>query len=373
MKEQVFVSTRLLPDFSLWEKVHQKRGLVYFDFEMTARCNNNCRHCCINLPAGDPEAKRKELSLQEIKEIADEATHLGALWCLLTGGEPLLRGDFSDIYLLLKRRGVLVSIFTNATLIRPEHIRLFKKYPPRDIEVTVYGIREETYERVTRQPGSFAAFRRGLNLLLRSGIRIRLKAMALRSNVHELPAIARFCRGKSRDYFRFDPFLHLRFEGDQDRNAEIKSERLAPEEIVSLERLDRDRFQALRNGCEGFMNPESSHPNCNHLFHCGAGHANFTLGYDGRFRLCSSLCHPDCVFDLHKGGLTEAWQKFVPQVLNLRSNRKRFLQGCKICPLLNFCRWCPAQAHLETGRMDIPIPYLCEVTHARAKALRQEK
>jgi hypothetical protein len=91
-------------------------------------------------------------------------------------------------------------VFTNATLVREEHIELFRKYPPRDIEVTVYGASPETYERVTRRPGSFAAFSSGLNRLLESGVKVRLKAMALRSNFHELQAIAAFCRARTKDF-----------------------------------------------------------------------------------------------------------------------------------------------------------------------------
>jgi MoaA/NifB/PqqE/SkfB family radical SAM enzyme len=129
-----YVSSADLHDFPLWEKMRGKRALISFDLEITARCNNNCRHCYINLPAGDKEAKKKELSLEEIQKIGKEAVSLGAVWCLITGGEPLLRADFFDIYLSLKKMGLLISLFTNATLVTKEHIKLFKRYPPRDIE-----------------------------------------------------------------------------------------------------------------------------------------------------------------------------------------------------------------------------------------------
>lgn len=363
------VSSLPLPEFSLWEKMKGKRALFSFDLEVTARCNNDCRHCYINLPAGDKVAKSKELTLAEIAEITDEAVSLGALWCLITGGEPLLREDFFDIYLCLKRKGLLVSVFTNATLVTEEHVKLFKKYPPRDIEVSVYGATKETYERVTRRPGSFAAFIRGLNLLLESGVKVRLKAMALRSNVHELPEIARFCREKTKDYFRFDPFLHLRFDGDRIRNEEIKSERLSPEEIVALERSDPERVESLEKGCDKLIIPEFSHITCNHLFHCGTGNGSFNLSYDGIFRLCSSLWHPDCVYDLRKGSLSDAWHNFVPQVRDMRSDRREFLETCRRCPLINLCLWCPAHAYLETGEIDAPVDYFCRVAHARAGAL----
>ena len=117
-------------------------------------------------------------------------------------------------------------------------MELFRRYPPRDIEVSVYGATRETYEAVTRRPGSFDAFVRGLDLLLGGGLKVRLKAMALRSNVRELEAISRFCRERTKDYYRFDPLLHLRFDGDPVRNAEIKAERLSPEEVVAVERAD---------------------------------------------------------------------------------------------------------------------------------------
>jgi hypothetical protein len=90
-----FVSSVEIQQFSLWDKLKDKRVPLSFDLEVTARCNNDCRHCYINLPAGDPEARRKELSLAEIHRIAGEAVGLGAFWCLLTGGEPLLREDFA--------------------------------------------------------------------------------------------------------------------------------------------------------------------------------------------------------------------------------------------------------------------------------------
>jgi radical SAM protein with 4Fe4S-binding SPASM domain len=364
-----FVSSKSLPEFSLWEKMESKRALLSFDLEVTARCNNNCRHCYINLPAGDKLAEEKELALEEIKEIANEAVSLGALWCLITGGEPLLRNDFFDIYLTLKRKGLLVSVFTNGTLITEEHVKLFKKYPPRDIEVSVYGVTEETYERVTRRPGSYAAFMRGLELLLGSGVKLRLKAMAMRSNMHELADIAHFCRRYTKDYFRFDPLLHLRYDGAPLRNAEIRSERLTPDEIVTIERADKERFTALKRDCAKLINTQCAQFKCGHLFHCSAGNRSFALSYDGLFRLCPSLWHPDCVYDLRKGNLTDAWQDFVPMVREMRSDKREYLEKCGACPLINLCMWCPAHAHLETGVMDAPVDIFCNTAHARAETL----
>jgi radical SAM protein with 4Fe4S-binding SPASM domain len=370
MSESSTTSSISLPDFALWEKMHDKRSAFSFDLEVTARCNNACRHCYIALPAGDKAAKSKELSVAEITDIARQAVGLGALWCLITGGEPLLREDFADLYMALKRQGLLLSVFTNACLIAEEHIALFKKYPPRDIEISVYGVTEETYERVTQKPGSFAAFMRGMKMLMDSGVRIRLKAMALRSNVHELPDIAAFCRAHTKDYFRFDPLLHLRFDRDAVKNEDIKAERLSPEEIVAIERADEERFQSLEKGCDKLIVEEFGHMGCNHLFHCGAGNGSFAVSYDGKFRLCSSLWQPDCLYDLRSGTVADAWHNHIPKVRDMRSDRKEFLETCRRCPIINLCLWCPAHAYLEEGEMDAVVPYFCAVAHARAAAIQ---
>ena len=359
-----------IQDFALWHKKEEiLRPLYSFDLELTARCNLNCRHCYINLPANDLQAKAAELSLEEIEKIADEAIKLGAMWVLLTGGEPLLRHDFSEIYLMLKRKGLLVSVFTNATLIGAKHINLFNKFPPRDIEVTIYGSRYEVYEAITRKRGSFSAFMRGLNLLMDAGVKVRLKAMALRSNLSDIESIAAFGQRYTKDFYRFDPMLHLRYDRDPLRNTEIKSERLTPEEIVSLERADQARTESMEKKHEDYFIEAFKHRVDNHLFHCGTGNGSFTVGYDGSFRLCSSLFAPGTTINLHTISLGEAWKQFAPKVKEMQTENSELINNCDRCPIVNLWMNCPAHAYLETGNMEAVVPYFCQVAHARAEAL----
>jgi MoaA/NifB/PqqE/SkfB family radical SAM enzyme len=366
----------------LWGELAGKRRPLGFELELTARCNNDCRHCYINVPAGDASARAAELTTEEVLRLGREAAELGAVWCLVTGGEPLLRDDFAELFVGLKRLGLLVSVFTNACLVTPELVDLFRRYPARDVEVSVYGATRATYETVTRRPGSYERFVHGLDLLSEAGVPVRLKAMALRSTLGELDQIARFCRARTKDYFRFDPLLHLRFDGDPARNAEIRAERLTPAEIVALERDDEQRFAALRRECEAgevFVLPADEHPS-DLLFRCGAGTAGFTVGYEGTFRLCSALWHRETVFSLRAdperagtlrpGALREAWETWVTHVRGLRGARPGFLERCARCDIVNLCLWCPAHAALETGDLDEWVEYFCAVAHARADALR---
>ncbi len=366
-----YVKRRALPEFSLWEKMRARKAAIGFDLEITARCNLRCRHCDINVAAADAGAKKRELTAGEIENIATEAVSMGAVWCLITGGEPLLRRDFPEIYLGLRKRGLLLSVYTNACLISDEHVRLFKAHPPRDVEVTVYGVTEETYERVSRVKGSYKAFRTGLQRLVDSGIRVRLKAMALRSNLSELGEISTFCRAGTKDFFRFDPFLQLRLDRDPAKNKDIEAERLTPDEIAAADAADPERFRVLLQSCEELILPAGPGHDRGRLFRCAAGENHFVVGHDGRLRLCLSLVHPDLVIDLRGRGLKKAWERLVSRARGMRSSRPEYLEKCGRCPIINYCQWCPATAFLETGELDRPVEVFCRAAKARVKALNR--
>lgn len=364
MTENEKIKTIPISKLPLWEMARLNRTLLSVTMEITARCNNECAHCYINLPANDPLAMEKELSTKEIKALIDEAVSLGALWFLLTGGEPLLRDDFFDIYVYLKKKGALVSVFTNATLVTDEHVKVFKKYPPRDIEVSIYGVTKETYEKVTGKK-IFAAAMAGVDRLLRGGLPVTLKSTILKSNYRELDQIAEFCREKSPLPFRFDPFLNLRIDGDFKKNEKIKSERLSPEEIIQIEKKDIARYDALIKKCHRIDGPKRDVNPSEKLFRCQAGINSCCIGYDGILKLCSTLVEVSCIFDLKKVGLSDAWLNFFPVVTASKSKSEAYKNRCGCCNIVDLCMWCPANVFLETGELDGYVQDFCDLAYKR--------
>jgi len=353
-----------LPDFRFWKEIEEKRIPLSAEVELTERCNNNCTHCYINLPANDQDAKKRELSFEEIRGIVDEAVGMGCLWWLITGGEPLLREDFPDIYLYLKRKGIRVSLFTNATLINTEITSLFKKYPPQTVEVTIYGLSQKTYEVVTRNPGSFDAFRRGINLLKENHISFTLETAGLPQNFHEIKEMRGFAQSVTGKSLGVVLRLNIgsRFKGRSNRNL-IKRLRLPPEKVMEILKQDEKRYRKdMERFCQKFLRVSGN----DHLFSCGAGVGGCHIDAYGNFQLCMLLRHPDCVYSLREGSFKEVWERFVPRVREIRANNKKYQEKCQRCFLESFCGQCPAWSWMEHGVLDEPVEYLCEIAHTEA-------
>jgi MoaA/NifB/PqqE/SkfB family radical SAM enzyme len=96
------------------------------ELDLTYRCNNNCRHCWVRLAPAASE-RSQELTFDEIRGIIDQGRRLGTREWAISGGEPMLRPDFSEIFDYITRKSTAYSLNTNGTLITPNIARLLKR------------------------------------------------------------------------------------------------------------------------------------------------------------------------------------------------------------------------------------------------------
>lgn len=332
----------------------RKRVPLSGTLELTFRCNNRCVHCYVNRGIDDNREREGELTYAEICRILDDLAEEGCLWLLLTGGEPLVREDFKDIYLYAKKKGFLITLFTNGTLIDPSVADLLSEFPPRSIEVTLYGATEGTYERMTRSPGSYKKCIKGIDLLLERDLPLKLKTVITTLNRHEFMDMKRFVENLGLD-FRFDALINERVDGQKN----VAKLRIPPREVVELDLTDPRRgpeFVRLYERTSGMR------PDPELLFHCSAGINNFHIDPYGRLLACNMVRNPS--YDLRRGCFKEGWYNFLPRI---REQKVRKKNKCKDCDLLSLCDQCPGWAQLEHRDPEIPVEYLCRVAHLRAK------
>ena len=337
------------------------------DVELTERCDNNCIHCCINLPADDAAARGREMTTGQVKRVLTEAVSLGCLRVRFTGGEPLLRPDFEELYVFARKLGLKVLLFTNARPLTPALADLLARIPPLiTVEVTVYGMRPESYEAVSRVPGSFSQFKRGVDLLLDRKIPFVVKAALLppnRAEVLEFEAWARTIpwMDKPPSYSMFFDLRNRRDDPEKDRL--IKSLRLSPEEGLEILTRNPERFRKSMAEFAGkFMGPPGDA-----LFRCGAGHGLCVDAY-GRAQMCMGLRKPELTVDLAGASLAEALEAFA-RFRTLKATNPEYLRRCAVCFLKGLCEQCPAKSWDESGTLDTPVEYLCDIAHAQARWL----
>ena len=117
---------------------NQDRFPLNATFELTARCNLNCKMCLVRIDHKRmAELGGRERTTEEWINMAQQIQEAGTISLLLTGGEPMLRPDFAQIYSEIAKMGFIVTLYTNATLITPEILKVLRDYPPHRLGITV--------------------------------------------------------------------------------------------------------------------------------------------------------------------------------------------------------------------------------------------
>ena len=345
-------------DFRARVGIDARRIPIEGTIETTFRCNLRCAHCYVNEAVGDSAIRDRELSTARVKELIDEIVTAGTLFVLFTGGEVLVRPDFPEIYVYAVKQGLLVTVFTNGTLVTDRIADLFAEYRPDTIEISLYGMTRETYERVTQIPGSYDKCLAGIQRLRDRGLPLKLKTMALSWNYEEIPAMEEFARSRGL-FFRFDSMLNPRVDCGANRNGELQ---LSAEQAVALDLADPARMDDLRRFCEAFTRKDQVR-DTDEVYTCGAGQSSFTVDPYGQLQMCQLSRRNG--FDLTEGAFLTGWNVRFPE---LRARKWQENSVCRKCNLMSLCSSCPGAAEMETGSIEGVVKEFCEIAHLRAHA-----
>ena len=262
-------------------------------WEITCRCNLHCVMCytdCFNRP----DAIRQELATAEILRIMDELAEAGTLELCLTGGEPLARPDFFQLYEHAIGCGFLVTVFSNGTMITEAHADRFAALPPHRMEISLHGMTRETFERVTQGQGSYDRCLQAIRLLLDRQIPLVLKSTALTLNQREILDVKRYVESLGTVRYKLGEEMRPELDG----GAGPFQYALSEQDLADLNRQDSD---LQRDACRR----DSVEPPP-----CQSGMQRFHIDAYGQLQLCSGNRRQS--YDLRKGSFRIGFYEALP-------------------------------------------------------------
>lgn len=347
----------------LHKRQEGERVPLQVSIEVTRRCPLECLHCYNNLPMGDLEARRRELGKEEHFRLLDELVEMGCFWLLYTGGEIFARKDFLEIYTYAKKKGFLITLFTNGTIITDEIADYLAEWPPFAIEITLYGRTRETYEALTGIPGSYDRCLRGVRLLKERALPLKLKTVATSINKHEVTAMRRFAEEELGVEFKMDGQINPRIDCSQSPLAV----RLTPEELVALDMSFPKGVSEYRRLANHELESPIPSSRADSVYYCGGGMNSFAINAYGEIGIC--VISQQETFDVRGQALEKVWQD---SLLRLRDRKRTRLTKCVRCRIQSLCGMCPASAEMENGDKETPVEFLCQVAHLRAAVIGAE-
>lgn len=331
-------------------------------FELTPRCNLKCRMCYVRMTPEEMAPIGRERTAKEWLELARQAREAGLLFLLLTGGEPTLRTDFPEIYEGLSQMGLSISINSNGTLFQREVREVLHRYPPAQVNVTLYGVSGEDYRELCGDSKAYDRMVNTLDWLRDEGILTHLNATMIPTNLQRWRLFEEFAGERELELrmttYCFPPMRRGEGKGYERLPAEVAGE-LAVRDICyregeeAVRRRAAELAQPLLNSCKLDLGDPVQ---------CMAGHSQFWVNWNGTMVPCGMLNSPaSCPFE---EGFLQAWEKLREMTAKIR-----LCPDCVTCPEKNTCMNCAAVTYTETGSFDGRPEYMCAMNRAYREAL----
>ena len=358
-------SAPLTVEQRLIQTAARNRRPVSGTLELTPLCNLNCEMCYIHLTPGELEQRGRLRPAADWLRLGEELAEAGVLFLLLTGGEPLLYPGFQEVYLGLKKLGMILTVNTNGTLIDEEWANFFAAHKPRRVNITLYGAGEDSYEKLCHGPGGYEKTMRGIRLLKERGVDVKLNGSITKLNLADTQAIYQIARELALTVHK-DAYL---LPGLRDRQLPYEAQaRLTPEAAAraALETRKAEYPEGYAEYCREMLEQiQAPEPAYSHRSDCQAGCSSFAVGWDGAMRPCVSF--RESSVNVFETGFESGWARIVEEMEERRVNPK-----CTRCSLRPLCMTCPAAVHWETGRYDGLSDYLCRYAEEYARLLKGE-
>ena len=335
------------------------RPFFTFQWHLTDLCDQRCRHCYIYAgdPGRTPVSASRELMDHVLEKTVSFAEKLGCLphFCL-TGGDPLLHDGFFPLAEELHRRRIPFDILGNPFHLTDRVCRKLKKLGCARYQMSLDGL-EETHD-FFRKPGSYRETLHKIPMINRSGMTSVIMTTVSGRNIHEIPALIDVCVSAGTGLYAFARYCPTPGEHVG----------ITPEEYRDFLRLCGQKFRKLQqSGCKtafakkdhlwavydyergalsvpGDAGPDMIYDGC----HCGQNH--LTILPDGQVMACRRAAG-SVVGRLPEDDLLQIWLERMEGYRDVRRFKK-----CFSCPLVSFCRGCPAVAMGETGDFYAPDP-----------------
>lgn len=314
-------------------------------WETTAACNLRCRHCrrCEARTTAAPGELTTAAAREFIRGVAS--------WCrpllVLSGGEPLLRGDIAEIAAFAAGCGLPVALATNGTMVSPRSAGALKEAGVRRVSVSLDGVSAETHDRVRGVDGAFEGALRGLRTLRAAGLSTQVNTTVCRANRGELDDVVRLAAREGADAVHLFVLVPVGCGLDLS-----KEQALEPAERQGL--FEWFHARAGSFGLEARLT-------------CAPQYARFSAGRGGAPGAAGSgcLCGRSVVFVSHVGevfpcgylpvsagnvraaGLRPIWEESA--LLRALRDRTGLRAPCGVCAFRDICGGCRARAYAATG------------------------
>jgi radical SAM protein with 4Fe4S-binding SPASM domain len=322
------------------EHFKNKPHLTSLQIELTSRCNERCVHCYI-----PHKNKTSDIEPALFYDVLDQCRAMGLLSITLSGGEPLSHPNFLEFLRKAKGNDLSINILSNLTLLNDEIITEMKENRLSSVQVSLYSMKPEIHDSITKLPGSFIKTLGAIHKLIENDIPIQISCPVMKQNKNCSVDVLNW--GQSHKIRTVTDYIMM---ARYDHTTSNLDNRLSLEEVAAviddIINNDLDYQDEVRKA--NFTEIDSKDTSEDIV--CGVCVSSICMVANGNVYPCAGW-QGYVVGNVYEQSLKDIWDN-SPQVKYLRSLRKKDFPKCRTCPDKSFCAMCMVRNANENPEGD---------------------
>jgi radical SAM protein with 4Fe4S-binding SPASM domain len=317
--------------------------------ELTSFCNLTCIHCYLGEkhPTGG-------LAKDKVFSILDQLKAMGTLQVSFTGGEILSRPDLPEILRYARLNDFSISLLTNNTLLTDSLVEEFKNTGVRLVKISLYSMKPEIHDAITRHPGSWKKTVGNIQKLVAGNVPLQVSCPVMKQNLDSFAEVITWGRAM---HFNVKPDLLLTARADFSRDnlnhrLSLDESQKAIRSIIAVD-VEYQKRLSSEYGINNHRHPDD------HI--CGVGTSTMCIGANGDFYPCPAFQMK--LGNIYDDTVQDVWENSA-RMSELRNVKYSAFTKCSKCPSSDYCPICMGKFYSESGG-DIyaTSDFFCGVSH----------
>ena len=314
-------------------------------------CNEKCVHCYI-----PKYLKPNKMSKALFHKILRECKEMNVLNITLGGGEPMLNDNLLFFINKCKENNFSINLLTNLTLLTDTMVSEFYNTPLLSIQTTIYSLREDIHDSITKVKGSLKKTIEGIRKLHNYHIPMQINCPVMKQNLNYYREVLDWGRSLNIET-DCDYMIFGCYDGSK-KNL--------------INRLDLSEVEGLLQ-CDKHTNKNFNVENKKTLtnFICPICQTSLCISSTGNIYPCEGL-QSLSLGNLNTTTVTKIWNSSL-LIKELRNLTIRNFPKCNICEDKDFCSPCLVRNVTESPSLsfrDVNI-YFCSVAKMKNKIMNK--
>jgi len=164
------------------EKYRRGESIAIIQFQYNYKCNFKCVHCSVKRFQG--KNKNRSFTLDDVKNLSQQADEMGLARFVITGGEPLFFKDFDDIVAAIDPDKFYINCDTNGWFLDDAKARHLKEIGVDRIQLSIDSLDAQEHDRFRQAEGSHERAMRAVDAVAKAGLAMFIQTVVTKQRLY---------------------------------------------------------------------------------------------------------------------------------------------------------------------------------------------